>query len=229
MLRTFIDLLTQKINNKYMKMRTGWLLTLLAASGIFMTACNKQVTDNLSNEESRIYITDYDSTAGFTSYKTYSISDSVTLIQDNHSGKQMTASDAAYIDAVKKYMSAKGYTLTDRSASPDLGINISRIYSTTTGVISYPDYYGGYGGYYDPYYWGYADYRYYTPYSYGVYSITEGAVSIDMLDLKNAAASNKIEVVWTGLIRGHGLTETSSADSQVKALFDQSPYLTTSN
>lgn len=212
-----------------MKMRTGSLLLLLALSGLFMTACNKQVTDKLNSEESRIYITDYDSTKSFASYKTYSISDSVTLIQDNQSAKQMTASDAAYVDAVKKYMSAQGYTLVDRSANPDLGVNVSRVYNTTTGIISYPDYYGGYGSYYDPYYWGYGGYGYYTPYSYGTYSITEGAVSIDILDLKNAATSNQIEVVWTGLIRGQGLTTAASADSQIKALFDQSPYLTTSN
>lgn len=212
-----------------MKKRTGWLLSLLALSGLFMTACNKQVTDNLSTEESRIYITDYDSAKSFTSYKTYSISDSVTFIQDNQSAKQLTTSDAAYVDAVKKYMSAKGYTLVSRNANPDLGMNVSRILNTTTGVISYPDYYGGYGGYYDPYYWGYGGYDYYTPYSYGVYNITEGAISIDMLDLKDAASTNKIEVVWTGLIRGQGLTTPAAADSQVKALFDQSPYLTTGN
>ena len=212
-----------------MKKRTGWLLSLLALTGLFMTACNKQVTDKLSSDDSRIYITDYDSTKSFAAYKTYSISDSVTFIQDNQSAKQLTASDAAYVTAVKTYMSAKGYTLVDRNASPDLGVNVSRIINTTTGVISYPDYYGGYGGYYDPYYWGYSDYNYYTPYSYGTYSIAEGAVSIDILDLKDASTSNQIEVVWTGLIRGKGLTDATSADAQVKALFDQSPYLTTSN
>ena len=164
-----------------MNKRTGWLLMLLAVSGMFMTACNKQVTDKLSSEESRIYITDYDTTKSFSSYKTYSISDSVTFIQDDQSVKQMTASDAAYIDAVKKYMSANGYTLVDRSATPDLGVNVSRIINTTTGIISYPDYYGGYGGYYDPYYWGYGGYDYYTPYSYGTYSIPKAQCRLTFL------------------------------------------------
>lgn len=211
-----------------MTKKTGWLLPVLVLAVAF-TACNKQPVDNLSNEESRIYITDYDSTKSFTAYKTFSISDSVAVIDNNQSIKQLTSSDQAYIDAVKKYMSQKGYTLTDKSSNPDLGVNVSRLINTTTGVISYPDYYGYYSDYYDPYYWGYSGYDYYTPYSYGVYSIQQGAVSVDILDLKNASASNKIEVVWTGLIRGEGLSDAASVDGQVKALFDQSPYLTTNN
>lgn len=212
-----------------MMKRAGKWLPLAAALAFAFAACNKQAVDNLNNEESRIYITDYDSTVNFTSYKTYSINDSVAIIDNNQSVKQLTTSDQAYIDAVKKYMSQKGYTLVDKNTNPDVGVNVSRVVNTSTGIISYPDYYGYYDDYYDPYYWGYGGYNYYSPYSYGVYSIKEGAVSIDMLDLRNATATNKIEVVWTGLIRGEGLSDASTTDSQVKALFDQSPYLKANN
>lgn len=208
-------------------MKSGKWLPLLALLTLVLASCHKEAVSNLSNEESRIYITNYDSTVNFTSYKTYSISDSVAVIGDNGNVKQSTPADVAYINAVKKYMSAQGYTLVSKSSKPDVGIDVNRIMSTSTGVISYPDYYGSYGSYWDPYYWGYGGYDYYTPYSYGVYSITQGAVSIDMLDLKNAATNNKIVVIWTGLIRGEGLSDATSADSQVKALFDQSPYLKT--
>ncbi len=208
-------------------MKSGRWLPCLALLAFVFASCNKQPVSNLSNEESRIYITDYDSTVNFTNYKTYSISDSVAVINNNGSVKQLLPSDQAYIDAVKKYMLAQGYTLVDKSSKPDVGVDVSRIMSTSTGLISYSDYYDAYSGYWDPYDWGYGGYGYYTPYSYGVYSITQGAVSIDLLDLKNAASNNKIVVIWTGLIRGEGLSDTVSADSQVKALFDQSPYLKT--
>ncbi len=212
-----------------MMKKERWLLPLVALLAVAITACNKQPIDNLSNEESRIYITDFDSTVNFTSYKTYSISDSVAFVDNNQSAKQLTASDQSYIDAVKKYMSQNGFTLVDKNSNPDLGVNVSRVINTSTGVISYPDYYGYYDSYWDPYYWGYGGYDYYSPYSYGVYTIRQGAVSVDMLDLKNASASSKIELVWTGLIRGEGLADAASSDSQVKALFDQSPYLKTNN
>ncbi len=211
-----------------MNRTAGWLLPALVL-GLAFTACNKQAIDKLTDEESRIYVTDYDSTVSFTSYKTYSISDSVAVIDNNQSVKQLTASDQTYIDAVKKYMAQNGFTLVDKNSNPDVGVDVSRIINTSTGVISYPDYYGYYNDYWDPYYWGYGGYNYYSPYSYGVYSIREGAISIDMLDLKNAATKGKIDLIWTGLIRGEGLADAASSESQVKALFDQSPYLKTNN
>lgn len=200
-------------------------LTGLASLSVIFVGCSKQPLDNISAEESRIYITDHDSTVNFTNYKTYSISDSVAVIDNNKSEQQLNDVDSAYILAVKQYMQKAGYQLVTRKQNPDLGVNVNHIISTTTGVISYGDYWNGYGGYWDPYYWGYPGYGYYVPYAYSTYQIREGAVSIDLLDLKNASADKKINVIWTGLIRGSGIFNASLADTQVKALFDQSPYL----
>ncbi|TKK71466.1 DUF4136 domain-containing protein [Ilyomonas limi] len=204
---------------------------LLAAAALILSlgACQKDAVSNLSTEESRIYITDHDSTVNFSSYKTYSISDSVAVIDGNQSTKQLDEADAAYITAVKKYMDGMGYTQVTKNDNPDLGVDVSHIIKTSTGLISYPDYWGYYDYYYDPYYWGYGGYDYYVPYAYDVYTVREGALSIDLLDLKNAASTNKIKLVWTGVIRGEGIFNTSTADSQVKALFDQSPYLKTND
>jgi len=208
-----------------MKKTGAWLAVV--AMMLLLGACQKDAVSNLSTEESRIYITDHDSTVNFSSYKTYSISDSVAVIDGNQSTRQMDDADAAYVTAVKKYMDQLGYTQVDKNTHPDLGVDISHIINTSTGVVSYPDYWGYYDAYYDPYYWGYGGYDYYVPYSYDVYTVREGALSIDLLDLKNAASANKINLVWTGAIRGEGIFNASTADSQVKALFDQSPYLKT--
>ncbi|HRI22742.1 MAG TPA: DUF4136 domain-containing protein, partial [Panacibacter sp.] len=143
-------------------------------------SCTKEPLSHLTPEESRIYITDYDSLADFSSFKTYSIADSVAVISNGTSPKQRTSTDAAYIDAVKKYMTQSGYQLVNKDQLPDIGININRIYNTSTGLVDYSNY----GGYWDPYYWGYAGYGYYVPYAYGIYSVTEGLISIDMFDLK---------------------------------------------
>jgi hypothetical protein len=208
--------------------KTGALLAVVAMM-LLLGACRKDAVSNLSTEESRIYITDHDSTVNFSLYKTYSISDSVAVIDDNHSTRQLDDADAAYVASVKKYMDQLGYTQVDKNSHPDLGVDISHIINTSTGVVSYPDYWGYYDSYYDPYYWGYGGYDYYVPYSYDVYTVREGALSIDLLDLKNAASTNKINLVWTGVIRGEGIFNASTAESQVKALFDQSPYLKTND
>lgn len=201
----------------------GWLICL----AVLYIGCNKDPLNNLNADESRIYITDRDSTVNFSSFKTYSISDSVAIIDNGKSTRQLNDVDLAYINAVKKYMNQAGYQLVLKNDNPDLGVNVNHIISTSTGVISYGNYWGDYGGYYDPYYWGYPGYGYYIPYAYSVYSVKEGAISVDMLDLKSASKSDnkKIDVIWTGLIRGSGIFNTSVADKQVESLFDQSSYL----
>jgi hypothetical protein len=201
------------------------LIAAFSVCSALFFSCTKEPLNNLTQEESRIYVTNRDSSAEFSNYKTFSISDSVDVLDNGQTYKDLTNLDQAYIDAVKKYMEARGYTLVNKNAKPDLGININRIYSTTTGIYDYNDYWDYYGGYWDPYYWGYGGYDYYIPYSFGVYQITEGAVSVDMLDLKHADSKGKIEVIWNGLIRGEGIFNASTAEGSVKALFDQSNYL----
>ena len=189
--------------------------------------CTKEPLNNLNQEESRIYTTNSDTTTNFGNYKTYSISDSVAVLDNGQSYKELKPVDQAYIDAVNKYMQQRGYVLVSKESNPDLGIDVNRIYNTATGYFSYDDYWDYHGGYWDPYYWGYGGYGYYIPTSYGIYQITEGAMSIDMLDLKNAPTKNKIDIIWNGLARGEGIFNESNADGIVKALFDQSTYLST--
>lgn len=208
------------------------IAVLATAVAVAAVSCQKDPLKNLTPEESRIYITNHDSSTNFNSYRTYTITDSVAVIDNGHATKEITASDQAYIDAVDKYMQQRGYTKVSKDQSPDLALTVNRIYHTTTGAVTYGDYYGDYyGGYWDPYDWGYSGYDYYVPYgySYSIYEITEGAISIDMLDLKDAAGTNKISLVWNGLVRGEGIFNASNADAQVKALFDQSAYIQTSN
>ena len=200
---------------------------LSLATILTVSSCKKDPLNNMSEEESRIYITNHDSTVHFNSYKTYSISDSVALIDNNRfAGREATSWDLQVISAVQNAMNARGYVKVDRTQNPDLGINVSRVYNTSTNLVDLSGYYGGYGGYYDPYYWGYGGYDYYFP-TYGYYQSTEAALSIDILDLKNASGSQTIRGIWDGLVRGEGIFRNSNIESQVQALFDQSPYLKT--
>lgn len=203
---------------------------LIAGVGLALmfTACSKEPINNLTQDESRIYITNHDSSSNFSSFKTFSISDSVTYVNNGRPKRDLNTADQGFITATIAQMKAAGYVQVSKQSKPDVGINISRITNTSTGVIRYSNYYDGYGGYYDPYYWGsgYGGYNYYMPYGYATYSIREGALSIDLLDLKDATTNNQIKIAWTGLIRGSGIF-SSDPNSQVKTLFDQSPYLKT--
>lgn len=202
-----------------------WSLAIIATLG----SCTKDPLKKMTEEESRIYITNRDSTANFNSYKTYSIVDSVGLIDNGRfAGKAATSWDLQVITSVQNAMNGRGFVKVDRSQNPDLGINVSRVYNTTTNIVNLSSYWGGYGGYYDPYYWGYGGYNYYFPPVYASYQSTEAALSVDILDLKNASGNQTIKGVWNGLVRGSGIFRSSNVESQVQALFDQSPYLKTS-
>jgi len=206
----------------------GWLTGGALLTMVIFGSCRKDPLKNLTNDESRIYISNYDTTARFSSYTTFSITDSVDVIQDNQLyGRERAAFDSAVITAIDQNMQQRGYQLVNRESAPDLAINVSRVYNTSTGVFSYGDYWDYYGGYYDPYYWGYGGYGYYPPYyAVGVYSIQSGGLEIDLLDLKNASDNgNKIKPIWTGLARGEQVFRTANAAAEVQALFDQSIYL----
>ena len=200
---------------------------MFAFSGIaVLSSCTKDPLDNLTEEESRIYITNKSDNVNFESYKTYSIPDSVYVISNNSfQGGQATSWDVAALAAVRGALESRGYVRVPRSQTPDLGINVSRLYNTTTNVVDLGGYWGGYGGFYDPFYWGYGGYGYGYPSAYGLVESTEAMVSVEILDLKNAPANRTINVIWNGLIRGSGIFSTSAVNNGVKALFDQSPYI----
>lgn len=214
-------------------MKQKWIAGIVGLVAIAFTSCQKDPLKHLSASESRIYITNRDSTISFSTFKTFSVVDSAGVIQDNHRvGAELTGYDAAVIAALRSALVGRGFQEVARTDSPDLGINVSRVYSTSTGVVSYPSYWSDYGSFYDPYYWGYGGYGYYDPSYYGpsyydVYQVTEGALTIDALDLKNAKQNNSIRPVWSGVARGSSVFNTGNVETEISALIGQSPYLVT--
>lgn len=203
--------------------------TMLALTGIaLLTSCTKDPMNNLSEEESRIYITNRNSSADFSTYKTYSIPDSVYVIDNNNfRGGQATTWDVQALAAVRNALESRGYVRVTRTQSPDLGINVSRMYNTTTNVVNMQNYWGGYGGFYDPFYWGYGGFGYGYPSAFAFVESTEAMVSVEILDLKNASTNRTINVIWNGLIRGSGIFTNTAVTTGVEALFQQSPYIKT--
>lgn len=199
------------------------LSAVMACAIIFMiTSCTKDPLKDLSDEESRIYITQRDSTVNFKAFKTFSIADSVAYINNNQLVTRFTAVDAQFIEAIKNQMQQRGYVFVPRNQNPDIGITVSRIYTTYQGIVDYSNYYYDY---WDPFYWGYTGSSYFFPSYYGVYQVTEGALSVDMLNLKDAPATNQIKSIWNGFIRGSGIFNSQNVNRQVEALFSQSTYI----
>lgn len=194
---------------------------------LFLSSCRKDPLKDMTDEESRIYVTNRDNDANFSSYNTFSIVDSVAVASNNETEKRaLTDYDKQLIATVKASMQARGYTLVDKASKPDLAINLTRIDNTFNSIYYNPGYWTGWGGYWDPFYWGFPGYGYYFPSYYTVY-YKERAVSVDLVDLKNATDTKdkKLTAVWNAMFRGSGVWNINNIESMVKASFDQSPYL----
>jgi len=199
----------------------GCVLVLLVAAG-----CSKDPVANLSEDESRIYITNYDTSANFSNYKTFTIADSVAIVNNDHlQSKERTDYDVQLINEVASTLEQRGYTRVPNGQDADLGVALSVVTNTSTGLIQYGGYGGFYDDYFDPYYWGYPGYDYYFPPYYGTYQISENALSIDIFDLKDGHQNNELKSVWSGLVRGEGVFKNGNISTQVQSLFSQSPYL----
>jgi hypothetical protein len=211
-----------------MKKRRLWFMmsTAVALTTLLsLNSCRKDPLNDMTDEESRIYVTNRDSTADFSAYNTFSIVDSVAVASNGQEAKRaLTDYDRQLIAAVKSAMEAKGYTLVDKAAKPDLAVNLTRIDDTYSSSYYDPGYWAGWGGYYDPFYWGFPGYGYYFPTYYTVY-YNERAVSIDLVDLKNAQEDKKLDAVWNAMFRGAGVWDSNNVNSMVTAVFSQSPYL----
>lgn len=204
----------------------------MKATGILslmlLMSCTKDPVKQLDSDESPVYITNRANGSDFTQYASFALSDSVVVLQDNQLvEKARTSFDVAMIDAIAAEMQARGYTRVSHEADPDLGLTVSRIYNNYTGIVDYYDYWGYYGGYWDPYYWGYPGYAYGFPGFYGTYTITDGGVTVDMIDLKNADSNSQLKLIWNGLVRGTGTFSPSRAETHARALFAQSTYIQT--
>ena len=128
-------------------MKKNWLV-YLSVLGFFLSSCTKDPLDNLTQEESRIYVTNYDTTVSFGNYKTFRIADSIAIITNNQlQGRERTALSAQFVDATVNALQQKGYVRVNNSQSADLGITISAITNTSTQLISYRDYGNYYGGF----------------------------------------------------------------------------------
>ncbi|MCK7553547.1 hypothetical protein MKQ70_00400 [Chitinophaga sedimenti] len=67
--------------------RVIMFMSVAALATALLASCRKEPLDNLTEEESRIYVTNHDSTINFSTYATFSIVDSVAVISNSGAKK----------------------------------------------------------------------------------------------------------------------------------------------
>jgi hypothetical protein len=202
-----------------MKTKLGFLM--LGLGLVFTLSCTKYPPYSERLLEDLSIVTQYDKSADFDNYKTYSITGTITKVTD-HDTTYISGSEATtIISTIEKNMVENGFVKPTGTDKPDLGINL--VYFENTKVYAYyPDYY--YWGY--PYYgWGY-----YYPY-YPVYytSYTAGMLEIELIDLKYPAPNNSLYLRWTAFIRGllTGSHTSQEIANSIDQAFTQTPQLQT--
>ncbi|MFL9483701.1 DUF4136 domain-containing protein [Chitinophagaceae bacterium LWZ2-11] len=202
---------------------------VLLALILFGGACRKDPNfDQLSSNF--VVVTNVDQNANFANYKTFYISDTLTYLSNTSTDTILFDNNAKQIvAAIKQNMAARGFTFVPKSAQPDLGINAGIVKNTNAGYV-YPGWWGGYPGWWDPWYWGWPSYPYYYPWTVA-YVITSGSVIVDIVDLKNAARTKIIDVLWSDVSSG-ALGSDINGNLQrginsINQAFAQSPYIKT--
>ncbi|WP_138483521.1 DUF4136 domain-containing protein [Dyadobacter bucti] len=194
------------------------LIILIASLGL--TSCSKDPIGDLSNEESLVYATNHDKSADYKQYKTFSIVDSVLVVENGRSRTTLDEIDRDLLQRIVTNMESMGYEYVSPKANPDVGINAAWITNTYLNVVSQPlsSYYGGY--------WGGGGYGFGYPSYYSYYETAESYWLISMLDFKNPNTVDKTyKVIWDAQIRGSGIGQSQLVDKMVDSIFGQSNYL----
>ncbi len=186
-------------------------------SALFFASCEDYPGYDDYVTEQLVTISSYDETVNFKQYNTFSVYDTIVVIDDGSTFKVKASSQPELqklYNNVKSNVAALGYTYKDGNDA-DLGVVIT-LMKTTTVIVGYPWWW------YDYCYWYYWDCGYYPyyvyPYPVVVGGYSAGTVAIDMFGTKSLLDTKK-SALWTGVVRGlltgeHTDTEINSAISE---------------
>jgi hypothetical protein len=205
--------------------KTKIIATVIIGSLLF--GCESK-PDTAELIDQLVVSTSYDTEANFDEYATYAIPTDTIWLYSNAIEDTLLIqnSNSTYprpvIDAIRSNMEASGFTRVKRNENPDLGVNVSIVhdYSIYQELI-----YGGYGGYGGGYY-GYGS-SYYYPSYVSTSTTSNGMLIVELVDLKNKGANNKVNVLWTanmGDVMNTLDLEKQSVDA-INQSFIQSTYL----
>ena len=214
-----------------------WAATVAVALslGAGLAACTDSAINDLSPDDTNVFITNYDRQVDFTQYRSFSLPDSVLVESNDRYAQSAQPLEQRVVSRVATELTNRGFTRTTAGQAADLGVVVTRVNNRYTGVAvnPYSGYYGNYwgggfgfgGGFYDPFF--------YQPYYQ--YQTTERSWRIDMVDLKNRPIitpgtnpndpNSQLRVVYSAEIRGEDIFNNDTIDRIISDIFTQSPYL----
>jgi hypothetical protein len=182
--------------------------------------------DNVKLLDQLVVQTNFDESADFSDYTTYSLAlDTIGFISNQSQDTLLTSPGdgplaSTIMDQIKLNLDNAGFQQVSKSESPDLGVVAFIVNDVNLfQQVVYPDYY-----------YPYDYYNYYSYYAYPyvqTYASNTGALVIELVDLKNTTTDNKVKVIWSAYLGDIVSTidrEKQSAEG-IDQAFIQSPYL----
>jgi hypothetical protein len=209
-------------------MKRIWVIVLAV---IFLSAC-KSKPDVGDLVRDMVVMTNYDKTANFSSYSTYTMMrDTIGQIFNADPEDSLLTGDFAKMVSreAKAQMDSRRYTFVERGQKPDLALIIVVVRDLSQITTLNSPYYGfgsPYGfGYGYPSYYGYGGYYSY-PYLQ-TYTTNTATLMMELVDLKNRSSQNQVKIVWSvsiGDVINSDNTDVKTKEAIVQA-FVQSPYV----
>ena len=190
---------------------------ILILSVVILAGCQPE-PDNLRLLDQLVVETHFDDEADFTQYETYTLTiDTVGFVSNRYPNDTIYVSpkngDLArvIVSQLKSNIDAAGYQRVDKTADPDLGVNVFILHNINVfqEVV--------YGGYYP-----YDYYNYYSNYAYPyvqTYASNTGGLIIEVVDLKNKTPDNKVKKIWSAYMGD--LIAAVDTEQQIKDGIDQ--------
>ena len=201
------------------------LFFALTAIGLLnIYACSPNAIKDLTPEDSQVFITDVKQGVNWNAYATFVLPDSVFTLNNQRAGIWNDLRAPRMTSSVATNLASRGYRRVDRSAKPDLGVNIIGITNVQNDLVANPNPWGwggggwgaGWGGGWGPG-WGWGQ-------SFSVVQSSEVYWYVEIIDLKNGT-SQQPQPLWNAQIRGNGILDETLFNNTIGAIFAQSPYL----
>jgi len=220
------------------------LVIIIPASILIISSCYPNDND-ISINESDIVMTGYYDSVGFTTLKTYYMSDTVYTVRDDTSDHSLIDLNDQIIASIASNMAAYGYTrVTDTTEdTPDIKIASAAIEVTNISVSYWYPYYGGWGwgwGWYwkssprgTDYYYGYPGYYYPGYWGYPYYSTYQtGTLLIEMAnpnDHRVVDGDTVTPIYWAAGVTGvlSSGSNLSRVTDGIDKAFELSPQIET--
>lgn len=215
--------------SKFKSVGAGVALALWAALSTTLVSCRDQALRDLSPDDSRVYITNYDRSANFSQFRTFSLPDSVVIESNDRVRTSLSPVEGRFIDRLAETLTSRGYQRVNIGQPADMGVAVIRVSNRYTGVTTNP-----YAGYYTNYWYGggfgFDPFYPYYPNYYQFYTVQEQFWQIQIVNLRAQPGSgsngqNRLPVIFQADIRGDNLTDNEAVDRAVEAIFAQSSFL----